>query len=100
MAVPARGAQLWEDLRGVVAALRGDDDVAALQGVNVVRVLQGGFVLGLRGGFAACVGCGEEQWLDQVEVFFFDHAVHQHRADHAAPADQTYQLAHFNALSD
>jgi hypothetical protein len=27
------------------------------------------------------------------------HTVHQDRADHAAPADQPYQLAHFNALS-
>jgi hypothetical protein len=39
VAVPARGAQLGEDLGGVVAALAGDDDVAALERVDVEGVL-------------------------------------------------------------
>jgi hypothetical protein len=51
--------------------------------------------LAMRRGLATGVGGGEEQRFDQVEVIFFDHAIHQYRADHAAPADQTYQLAHF-----
>jgi hypothetical protein len=37
--VPAGGAQLGEHLGGVVAALGGDDDVAALERVDVVGVL-------------------------------------------------------------
>jgi hypothetical protein len=41
----------------------------------------------------------EKNRFDQAEVAFCLHAIHQHRADHAAPAHQTYQLAHFNALS-
>jgi hypothetical protein len=90
VAVPARCAQLGEDFRGVVAALGGDDDLAALELLDVEGVLQRGFVLGHRRGFATCVRCGEEQGLDQVKVFFLNHAVHQDRADHAAPANQTY----------
>jgi hypothetical protein len=95
VAIPAGGAQLGIDLVGVVPALAGDDDLAALECFDVVRILQRGLVPGHRGGFATGVGGGEEQRLDQVKVIFFEHAIHQYRADHAAPADQTYQLAHF-----
>jgi len=58
--------------------------------------------LAYAGRLAACVGGGEEQRFDQIEVALGLHAVHQDRADHAAPADQTYQLASFHdiALSD
>jgi hypothetical protein len=56
-----------------------------------VRVLQGGLVLRHGRGLAAGVGGGEEQRLDQLEVAFGLHAVHQDRADHAAPADETDQ---------
>ncbi len=48
VAVPAGGAQLGEHLGGVVAALGGDDDVAALQRLDVEGVLQRGLVLRLR----------------------------------------------------
>ena len=99
MAVPARCAQLGKYLGGVVAALAGDDDLAALERVDIERVLQRGFVLGLRRGLATGVAGGEEQGFDQAEVAFCLHAIHQHRADHAAPAHQAYQLAQFNALS-
>ena len=88
--VPACSAQFGVDLFGVVAALAGDDDVALLQCVNIVGVFECGFVFGLRWRFATGVGGGEEHGLDQVEIFFLHHAVHQNRADHAAPADQTY----------
>jgi hypothetical protein len=98
VAVPACGAQLGVDLAGVVATLGGDDDVAALEGGDVVRVLQRGFVLRHGGGFAARVGGGEEQRFDQVEVAFRDHAVHQHGTDHATPAYESYEF-HVNALS-
>jgi hypothetical protein len=84
---------------GVVAALAGDDDVALFQGGNVFGVLERGFVFGHGRRLAACVRGGKKHRLDQIEVFFLCHAVHQDRADHAAPADQTYQLAHVFALS-
>ncbi|OIQ65056.1 hypothetical protein GALL_533890 [mine drainage metagenome] len=41
---PARGAQLGKDFGGVVAPLGADDDVAALECVNIERVLQHRFV--------------------------------------------------------
>ena len=49
---------------------------------------------------AAGVGGGEKQRLDQVEVFFFHHAVHQHGADHAPPAHESYQFRHDIALCE
>ena len=105
VAVPAGRAQLGEDLARVVAALGGDDDVALLQRLDVEGVLQRGFVLRLGRGLAAGVGGGEEHRLDQGEVALGLHAVHQDRADHAAPADQADQRLlsvrefHFIALS-
>ena len=47
--IPARRAQLGEDLGRVVAALGRDDDRAALELLDVIGVLQGLLVLGLRG---------------------------------------------------
>jgi len=94
VAVPARRTQLAEHRRGVVATLSGDDDVAALERVDVVRVLQRGLVLRLRRSLAARVRGREEQRLEVREVIFSLHAIHQDRADHAAPADQTYEC-HF-----
>jgi hypothetical protein len=63
-----------------------------------MRVLQPGFVLRHGRGGAAGVGGGEEQGFDEVEVFFFDHAVHQHGADHAAPAHESHEFRHDVAL--
>ena len=98
-AFPAGGAQLRIDGLGVVTALAGDDDVAALERSDVVRVLQRAFVLA-----QVCDGCGqstaglagaEEHRFDEREVAFGAHAVHQHRADHATPANQSYE-SHFS----
>ena len=88
MALPARRAQFWVDVCRVFTALRGDDDVAFFQCGNVHRVFERGFIFGLRWGNAARIRCGKENRLDQVEVFFGNHAVYQYRADHAAPANQ------------
>ncbi|MNT15627.1 hypothetical protein D3C72_1506900 [compost metagenome] len=99
MAVPASGANLGEDVLGVIAALAGDDDVALGQLGDIVRILELGVHRGHRRGLAARVGCGEEHRLDQFEVALGLHAIHQHGADHAAPAHQTYQLlAHITPL--
>jgi hypothetical protein len=91
VAVPASGTQFGEHFGGVVAALGADDDVAALQRVNVEGILQRGFVLGLGRGFATGVGGGEEHGFNQREVALGFHAVHQDRSHHAAPTDQTHQ---------
>ena len=95
VALPAGGAQFGEHLSGVVAALGCDDDLAALERFYVEGVLQRGFVFGHRRGFATRVRGGEEHWLDQVKVFFLNHAVHENRADHAAPANESDTIAYF-----
>ena len=42
-------------------------------------------------GRAADVGSGKEKRFGNVgEVVFFFHTLHQNRADHTAPADETY----------
>ena len=94
--LPARSAQLGEDFGGVVAALGADDDVAPLERIDIEGVLQCGFVLGQVRGLTAGIRCGEKQWLDQTEVALGMHSVHQHRANHSAPADQTNQMSCFH----
>ena len=89
---PSAGAQLVEHGAGVVAALRGDDDVATAQLIQIVRIVQHGFIARLRRRLATCVAGAEEQGLEVVEITLLAHALHQHRADHATPADQTHQL--------
>jgi len=91
VAIPAGRAQLGKNFAGVVPALRGDDDVALLECGDVVRVFQRAFVLCDRRRLAASVRGREEHRLDQAEIAFGLHPVHQDRADHAAPADQADQ---------
>ena len=87
MAGPAGGAQFGEYFSGVVATLGADDDLAALECLDIERVLQRDLILGLGRCFAAGVGCGEENRLNQREVVLGLHTVHQDRAHHAAPTD-------------
>jgi len=61
-------AQLRENLGRVVTALGGDDDVAALELLDVERVLQRRLVLCHGRGTATGIAGGEEQRLEQVEV--------------------------------
>ena len=96
VALPARAAQFGEDFVGVVAALASQDDVALLQRLDVARVFQRFLVFCLGGSRAACVARGEENGLDQFEIAFRLHAVHQHGADHAAPADQANNVTDFH----
>ena len=90
-ALPAGCAQLGVDGLGVLAALCGDDDVAALERRDVARIKQPRFVLRLRGRRATGVAGGKEHRLDERKVALGLHALHQHRADHAAPANQSYE---------
>jgi hypothetical protein len=96
VAIPAGSAQFGENFRGVVAALRCDDDVALLQRFDVKRVFERFFVFSLCWGSAACVGGGEKDGFDHIEVFFGDHAVDQDRADHAAPAHEADRVSYFH----
>ncbi len=94
MTVPAGGAQLGEDFLGVVAALAGNDDFALFQCVDRSSVLQrqGGFLATEHRRLAAGRGGGEIHRIDMGEIALFDHALHQHRTDHATPTDQTNLL--------
>jgi hypothetical protein len=89
VAVPAGGAQARVDVLGVLAALRGDDDLAAPERLDVVGVEQRGLVPRVRRRPAALVAGAEEERLDQVEVAFGGHALQQHGSHHAAPTDQS-----------
>src|SRR5690606_31510472 len=91
---PARRAQLGEYLGGVVAALRRDDDGQFLQSIDVVGVLQRAGAIGPGGRSATGVAGGKENGVDQGEVVFVTHALHENGTDHAAPADQAYCLRH------
>ena len=55
MAIPARRAEFGVDIFGVVAALRGQDDVALGKRLDIVGVLQRRFILRHGRCFAACV---------------------------------------------
>ena len=78
VALPACGPQCGEDGRCVVAPLGRNDDVAPLEGVNVKGVLESGLVLGHRRGLPASVRRREKHRLNQPEIPFGLHAVHQH----------------------
>ena len=86
MAIPASCAQFGVNLFGVVTALRGQDDVALSQRLNVVGIFEGGFIFRNGWRFATGIRGGKENRFDQIEVFFLQHAVYQNRSDHAAPA--------------
>ena len=90
VALPAGFAQLGIDLAGVVATLAGEDHIEGLEFIEAVGVLQRRDVLADLGALAADIGGSEEHRLDQVEVPFFTHALHEHGTHHATPADQTY----------
>ena len=61
-----------------------------------MRVFQCFFVLGHGRSSGARIAGGKENGFNQVKVFFFDHAPHQHRAHHAAPADQAGDISCFH----
>ena len=86
MAAPASGAELGVNVFGVVAPLRGQNDVALCECLDIVGVFEGGFILRHGRRFATCIRGGKENRLDQIEIFFLQHAVDQNRSDHAAPA--------------
>src|SRR5690606_18103807 len=98
VAIPAGCAQFRENFGGVVAALAGNDHVELFQLVDVERVLQcrnrfadhGGCSEGW--GWATDIGGREKHRLNRIEILLRAHALHQHRANHAAPTDKTYRL--------
>ena len=93
-AVPAGRAQLRVHGLGVATALSGHDDGVLAQLINVVGVLQlGRLENAVEGGrLATNVRGGEEDGGNALEVAFLNHALHEDRAHHAAPANKTYRV--------
>jgi hypothetical protein len=92
VALPARRAQPGKYIRRVVAALRGDDDVAAFQRLDVVGVKQLALVFREQRRRAACIAGAEEHRFDVAEVAFRLHAFDEHGTDHSAPSHQARQF--------
>lgn len=89
VALPAAGAQIAIDLLGVVATLAGDDHVQHLELIDVGGILERRHFDAHIGAGLASLGGGEEDRLDALEVTIFQHALHEHGTDHAAPTDET-----------
>jgi hypothetical protein len=81
------------DRLGVVAALTGDDGVHLAQGVERFGVEQRrGALADVRAGLAGLGGGEEDRLRDAREVVLGAHSLHQDRAHHAAPTDETNPL--------
>jgi hypothetical protein len=96
VAVPARRAQPGIDLARVIAALARQEDVIFGEGLQVARVPDRTHVPADVRTFAAGLRSREERGLDQIEVALGPHALDQHRAHHATPADYPHPI-HCNA---
>src|SRR5678815_1164433 len=75
------------DVGGVLTALARDEDVHRRQRGDVVRVLhrRDSLADGRRG--ATRLGSGEEDGIDQIEIPFLAHTLHEHGTHHATPTD-------------
>ncbi len=92
---PALGTQLGVHLAGVITALTGNDDVHRLECFKVKSVLERRNVLTNIRTLATYVGGGKKHRIDIGKIILVAHALHQHRADHATPTNQT-NLLHNN----
>ena len=76
------------DVVGVVATLAGHHDVALRECLQVIGVLQhAGRSATDQGTVAARLRRAEEDRVDVIEVALDRHALHEHRAHHATPAN-------------
>ena len=89
VALPAAFTQLWIDFVGIIAALAGHNNVECLQRFQIVSILQRPCGTTKGRCSLAELGSGEEDRADSVEIALFNHALHEYRADHTAPADKT-----------
>ena len=89
VALPAAFTQLWIDFVGIIAALAGHNNVECLQRFQIVSILQRACGTTKGRSSLAELGSGEEDRADSVEIALFNHALHEYRADHTAPADKT-----------
>ena len=90
VAVPAVGAQLRVDVVGVFAALAGNDHFHCLEFLQVGSIPERRHVLADIRALASGLRGGEQNRIDVIEIVLLAHPLHQHRTDHAAPADQSH----------
>ncbi|MNE03743.1 hypothetical protein D3C80_962550 [compost metagenome] len=90
VALPAAFTQLWINFVGIIAALARHDNVERLQRFQIKGVLKRARRRAAeRGRSLPELGSGEEDRADGVKIALFNHALHENRADHTAPADKT-----------
>ena len=97
VALPAGRAQLRKHVVRVVAALAGDDRIERGERGEVGRALERRRVPADGRALAADVRRREEHGLDQLEVPLLEHPLHQHRAHHSTPTDES--CTHDRSLS-
>ena len=87
--LPTAGAQLRIHFVGIIAALTGNNDIERAQRVDVIRILQRALLAaeGRRG--RTVLRGGEKDRANGIEIALFRHALHENRADHSAPTDET-----------
>ncbi len=87
--LPTARAQLRIHFVGIIAALTGNNDIERAQCVDVIRILQRALLAaeGRRG--RTVLRGGEKDRANGVEIALFRHALHENRADHSAPTDET-----------
>ena len=90
VAVPSTGTQLAVHASRPVAPLAGDDGVESGERFGIRRIFQRIAVPADRRTLTASARGREKYRLDQLEVAFFEHALHQHGSNHAPPSDKTY----------
>ena len=88
--LPTAFTKLWIDFVGIIAALTGHDDIERLQRIQIKSVLK---CAGRGATERRCrlpeLGSRKENRANGVEVTLLNHALHENRADHTAPADKT-----------
>ena len=90
IARPTQCAELWKHFARVVATLTSDDDIHFGKRFNSRgRVQLARFDTADLGAVAASIGCRKEHRLAMREVVLCDHALNEHRTNHATPADKS-----------
>ena len=90
-------AQPAKHLFGVIGTLTGDDNVHLAQKAKVISVIKLHGPLTQIWPLGTALRCGKKDRFAMVEVPFRHETAHQHRSDHAAPADETHFFGHDSA---
>ena len=90
VALPAAFTQLRVNIVGVIAALTRDNNVQRLQCFQIECILKRATGTATkRWSRLPQLGGGEKNRANGIKIALFNHALHEDRADHSAPADKT-----------